>query len=175
MSDSVPVEEKKDTSAESPPLTNKKDGWLSQLIQDATEFIMRKLFFWEDDEKRLGILVRFLHHGIVFTMIAWYIILHTLVPSYFLFLVFYGAVFLIWVHHIIVRDCVLNKIEKKFIGEDKCFVDQIMEAFNIPITPESTAGLVILGSSVIFIMLSFELLARTILNVKSWMSFFMEK
>lgn len=159
---------------ESPPV-KKQEGWLSQSIQNATEFIMRKLFFWEEDDKRLGILVRFLHHGIVFTMIAWYIILHTLVPSYFLFLVFYGAMFVIWLHHIIVKDCVLNKIEKKFIGEDKCFVDQLMEAFNIPITSESTAGLVILGSSLIFIMLTFELLARTILNVQSWMSFLMEK
>lgn len=164
-----------DKSSESPPVIKKKEGWLSKIIQDSTEFIMRKLFFWEENDKRLGILVRFFHHGLVFTMVAWYIMLHTLVPSYFLFLVFYGTVFFIWLHHIIVGDCVLNKIEKKFIGDDTCFVDQLMEAFNIPITPESTSGMVILGSSLIFIMLSFELLARTILNVQSWMAFFMEK
>jgi len=168
----VPKEIGIDATTQSSP--KKSERWLPRVIQDGVEFVLRKIFFWEDDDKRVGSLIRFLHHGIIFTMVAWYVMIHTVVPSYVLFLIFYGIMFIIWFHHLLIGGCVLSRLEKKFIGDDKSFIDPIMEAFHIPITPESTEGIVILGSTGIFAMLTFELIARTILNIKSWVSFIIE-
>jgi hypothetical protein len=180
MSESdTPVLKETDAVAAAPVATEttqpkKSERWLPRVIQDGVEFVLRKIFFWEDDDKRVGSLIRFLHHGIIFTMVAWYVMIHTVVPSYTLFLIFYGIMFIIWFHHLLTGGCVLSRLEQKFIGDDKSFVDPIMEAFHIPITPESTDGVVILGSTGIFAMLTFELVARTILNIKSWVSFIIE-
>jgi hypothetical protein len=149
--------------------------WLPRVIQNTLENILRKIFFWESDDKRLGGLIRFLHHGLVYIMFAWYIVCHTFVPSYFLFVVFYIIIILVWIQHLLVGGCVLSRLERKFIGDDKSFVDPIMEAFHIPVTPQSTEGFVVLGSTGVAAMLTFELAARTILNIKSWVSLFVEK
>lgn len=152
----------------------KSERWLPRVIQDTLEGVLRKIFFWESDDKRLGSLIRFLHHGLVYIMFAWYIMCHTFVPSYFLFLVFYIIIALVWVQHLLVGGCVLSRLERKFIGDDKSFVDPIMEAFHIPVTPESTEGFVVLGSTGVLAMLTFELVARTILNIKSWFALLVE-
>jgi hypothetical protein len=163
--------EDKASSEDIPP---KKERWLPKAIQDGVEYLLKRLFFWEDDQKKIGGLIRFLHHGIIYTLVAWYIMIHTALPSYFLFLIFYAIIFIIWLHHILIGGCVLSRLEQKFIGDTSSFVDPIMEAFHIPVTSESTEGIVILGSSLILAMLTFELIARTILNISSWVSFFIE-
>jgi len=180
MSESdTPVLKETDAAAAAPVATEttqpkKSERWLPRVIQDCVEFVLRKIFFWEDDDKRIGNLIRFLHHGLVYTMFAWYMMIHTFVPSYFLFLIFYIIVAIVWIQHLLVGGCVLSRLERKFIGDEKSFVDPIMEAFHIPVTPESTEGMVLLGSSGVLVMLTFELIARTILNIKSWVSFIIE-
>jgi hypothetical protein len=155
-------------------MPHKKERWLPKAIQDGAEYILKKLFFWEDDQKKIGGLIRFLHHGIIYTLVAWYIMIHTALPSYILFLIFYTIIFAIWLHHIVIGGCVLSRLEQKFIGDNSSFVDPIMEAFHIPITSESTEGIVILGSTLILAMLTFELITRTILNISSWVTFFIQ-
>ena len=148
-----------------------KDGKKVQLIkifEDKVENIFRKVLFWENDDKRIGIFIRFLHHSIIYICFIWYIIIHTFMPSYLLFLLFYCIAGLIWLQHIIVGGCIFSKIESRLIGDKKSFVDPILDTFHIPITPESTSGIVRLGSTLGIFMLSCELMARTINGIRAW-------
>ena len=61
---------------------------LIKLAEDKVERIIRKLLFWENDDKRIGIMIRRFHHFIIYSGITCYFMIHTVIPSYFLFLVF---------------------------------------------------------------------------------------
>jgi hypothetical protein len=145
-----------------------KKNWFSQLLEDNLEKLLRFLFFWEEDPKKIGGCIRFLHHSVVYMFVIWYIVIHTFLPSFILFILFYFAFGLVWIQHVVCGDCIINRIEQKLIGDTKSFVDPILETFHIPITPESTAGIVVLGSTSVMFMLSCELLIRGITLIKNW-------
>jgi hypothetical protein len=135
------------------------------------ELILRWIFFWEQDEKRLGTLVRILHHGLMYSLGICLVLVHTIVPSYWLFLCLYGSIALIWIQHIVCGDCIVNEIEKKWIGDTKCFVEPFLEVFHMPVTDETTRGVTIMGSTLVMILLTLELTSRTILNIQYYMSY----
>lgn len=133
------------------------------------ESIVRKLFFWETDPARIGKLIRWIHHtgAIILGMLIF--LNHTIYQSYILFIGLYFFMFLIWAHHIITGGCIISKLEQRLIGDEASFIDPILEVFHIPITPESSSGLVLLTSSLIFMMLTLELMSRTISGVQGIM------
>ena len=147
-----------------------RQRWQSK-IDTIVERGIRMLFFWECDDKKLGYLVRFLHHSMIYSTIIWYIVIHTFIPSYILFLCLYGFCFLIWMHHIVSWGCCFNRIEQKLTGDNITFVGSILEIFHIPVTNESTDGVVIMSATAVMFFLTFELASRTILNVRQWISF----
>lgn len=149
---------------------NKGTKWLSKILEENLEKALRKIFFWEEDPKRIGNFIRFLHISLIYLSVIWYVLIHTFMPSYFLFLLFFIFVFLIWLQHCVCGGCLFSRIEQRLIGDTKSFVDPIMETFHIPITPESTDGVVLLGSTSLVIMLSCELILRTITNIRNYLS-----
>jgi hypothetical protein len=139
-------------------------------LENNLENLLRKIFFWENDDKRLGIIIRFLHHSSIYLFLIWYILLHTFMTSYVIFLLFYVIIGIIWIQHCIVGGCIFTRIESRLIGDKKSFVDPILETFHIPITPESTDGFVLLGSTTIMFVLSCEFAFRTINGIRNWFS-----
>ena len=83
---------------------------------------------------------------------------------------FYCFIGLIWIQHCVVGGCLFSKVERRLIGDTKSFVDPILETFHIPVTPESTEGFVVLGSTTLMFMLSCELISKTITNIRTWFS-----
>lgn len=140
-------------------------------LEKFLEYIFRKLFFWEHDDKRLGTLIRLLHHTVMYGLGISLILVHTLLPSYWLFLGLYFVTFLIWLQHILCGGCVVNRIERKFIGDNMGFVDQFLEAFHMPVTDETTRGVTIMGSTLVLFLLTLELTSRSILNMKYYLSY----
>jgi hypothetical protein len=135
------------------------------------EIFIKKILFWEDDSIRIGKIIRFLHHMIMYCLLISLILVHTVLPSYFLLCCFYTCCFCIWVHHIISGGCISSKLEQKLIGDTSSFVDPFLELFHIPITKETTVGITIMGSTLIMTMLSLELVCRTILYLRSYLRF----
>lgn len=161
----------KTSQSETPTPTPTKLHTFHKFLETNTEKALRKLFFWETDDKKLGMMIRFLHHSIVYLTLVTYIIIHTIYPSYILLVLLYGFILLVWIHHIICGGCLSSKIEQKLIGDTTSFVDPILAMFHMPITPESTIGVTIMGSTLLVTVLTFELMSRTILNIKQWLPF----
>ena len=147
----------------------KEKHWLHSLMESSTETALRWLFFWESDDKTLGKFIRFLHHGVIYAALIMYVIIHTLHPSYILLCMFWVFALLVWVQHVVTGGCIFSKIEQKLVGDTQSFVDPILAAFHMPITPETTAGIVTMGSSCVIVLLTFELICRTVLNIKAWL------
>jgi len=150
---------------------NKDTSWIQDYLLDILEPLSKKVFFWENEPVRIGKLIRFTHHSIVYFIGVLIIVSHTIYPSYFLLCFVYILCLLIWIQHITTGGCLSSKLEQKLIGDSSSFVDPILEVFNIPITPQSTSGIVVMGSTLVIFMMSLELCARTVLNIKSYFSF----
>jgi len=146
-------------------------SWFQEYLLIILEPFFKKLFFWETDPVRIGKLIRFLHHSIVYIIGISIILVHTVIPSYFLLCIVYLACLLIWIQHITTGGCLSSKLEQRLIGDKTSFVDPILEVFNIPITPQTTSGIVIMGSTLVIFMLSLELCARTVLTLNSYLRF----
>jgi hypothetical protein len=143
--------------------------WLHSLMESSTETLLRWMFFWERDDKTLGKFIRFLHHAVIYTALVVYVIIHTIHPSYILLCFFWAFALLVWVQHVVTGGCIFSKIEQKLVGDTQSFVDPILAAFHMPVTPETTSGIVTMGSSCVMVLLTFELVCRTILNIRAWL------
>ena len=139
---------------------------------DLLEKYIYKLFFWESDPVRIGKIVRFLHHLTMYLLISLYIILHTILPSYFLFFMLYCWMLFIWIHHVYTGGCIVSKLEQRLICDSISFIDPILLLFHIPITPEITSAIVIMTSSIIIFMSTLELIARTVILMPNYLRFF---
>ena len=144
--------------------------WNTYFLEILRKYIVI-LFFWESDPVRIGKIIRFLHHLIIYCTLLLYIAAHTIVPSYFLLFGLYIWIGLLWIYNILSGGCILSKLEQSLIGDTTSFVDPILEAFHMPITPETTSGVVIMGSTLVMVMLSFELSTRTIMGLRSYLRF----
>jgi hypothetical protein len=137
-------------------------------IQDILEIALRTILFWETEDARIGSLLKVGHQYFVSFIVLCYILVHTLVPSYWFMVTVWITVVSIWIQHILLGGCVLTRLEHKLTGEKTTIVDPILDLFQIPITPKSQMGITILFSTISSVFLSFELFTRTLLNIRSW-------
>ena len=153
-------------SASGPP--QDKIRQFRKQFQSFLEMVLRWIFFWETDDKRLGHLIYFLHQSSVMFTVVCYMVIHTLYPSYIILGILWIITCFVWLLHIFTGGCVLTRIEQKLTGEKNTIIDPLLEIFHIPNTKETSMGITVLLSTVFMAALSFEFLARTIINVKSW-------
>ena len=126
---------------------------------------------WEIDDKRIGSILRFFHHTFIYSLGILYIISHTLLPSYWLLLVIYLCILSIWIQHIVCGGCIVNRIERKFLKDEKSFIDPLLDLFNIPITEHTTRGITIMCSTLIVSLVGLELSCRTVFALRPYLRF----
>lgn len=136
--------------------------WLQKILEDNLEKILRIIFFWEKDDKRIGISIRFIHHFIVYTTFISYIILHIIPSHYILFLILYIMIFLMWLQHCIYGGCIFSTIESKLIGDNYSMWDSILDMFHITVTSDSINGFYILASSISLFVITCEMIEKTV-------------
>ena len=141
---------------------------LTHMMDSSLEYILRKAIFWEKDDKQIGRIIRFIHYGFMFFMTFLYILNHTFLPSYLIFVLYYCTFLLMFIHHIICGGCIWTVIENRLIGDQQCFIDPLLEIFHIPTTSEVSSGVFILLSCLFMGFLTLELILRTTLSVQQW-------
>ena len=146
-------------------------SWFQEYLLLILEPFAKKIFFWETDPIRIGKLIRVLHTNGMYLLFFSIISVHTVIPSYFLLLIVYLIWFCIWAQHILTGGCIISKLEQRLIGDKISFIDPVLEIFNIPVTPQTTTGAVVMGSTVILFMMTLELSARTVLTLNSYLRF----
>ena len=147
-----------------------KDGKKVQLIkivEDKVEKIIRKVLFWENDDKRIGMIIRRIHHFIIYSGMACYFIIHTVMPSYFIFLVMYSFWVIVWLQHLLLGGCVIGNIENTLIGDTTGFITPLFDMLNIDISLKLMDNLILLLSTLIISVLSYEFVIRTSRYMKS--------
>jgi hypothetical protein len=146
-------------------------SWFQEYLILILEPFLMKIFFWESDPIRIGKLIRVLHTNITYLLFFSIIAVHTIIPSYFLLVILYLIWFCVWAHHVLTGGCIISKIEQRLIGDKTSFIDPILEVFNIPVTPQTTTGAIVMGSTLILFMMTLELSVRTVLTLNSYLRF----
>jgi hypothetical protein len=164
-------EERKESPSPSPENTTKTqhtDQNKIGIFEHFIEFLFRKIIFWENDDKRIGTIIRFFHNAFFYAMICIYIINHTILPSYFIFITFYLICLLVWLQHMICGDCVVHLIEHRLLGDKKGVLNPFMELFDIH-SDEYNTKILVMSSTIVVGMLTFEFFTRTIFLFQHWL------
>ena len=140
---------------------------IAEAIQSGIETVIRSIIFWESDDKNIRIAIQMVRHAFFYGMILWYIYLHTFSDSYLQYVLFCFIFFLVWVHHIFFRVCLFFNMEHQVVENHVSIIDNILHIFHITPSEEVSKGVLLLISSLIMAMLSFELLSRTVGCIKS--------
>ena len=135
---------------------------LNESLTTLAESFIRKLCFWEKDDKRIGGILRFVHYCGSYFLILIYIINRTVYTSYWLLLTFYIAYLLIFIHHLICGGCIITKVEQRLLKDNQCFIDPILEIFHIPTTPDVSNHVFIMLSCFLMANLTIEMIGRTV-------------
>jgi len=135
---------------------------LNESLTCFAESFIRKLCFWEKDDKRIGGILRFAHYCGSYFLILIYIINRTVYTSYWLLLTFYVVYFLIFIHHLICGGCIITKVEQRLLKDQQSFIDPILEIFHIPITPDVSNHIFVMLSCFLMSILTIEIIGRTI-------------
>jgi hypothetical protein len=142
-----------------------KNKSFANLIETNVEYFFRALFFWEKDDKQLGKYIRFLHAVAFYVTVMWYIVIHTFVPSYILFVLLYIQLLVVWIHHIICSGCILSKIENKMLNDDSGILDVVFEIFGIKCDSKLSNAIIVMCSTLLVFLFTFELIVRAVLLI----------
>lgn len=125
-----------------------------------TEWLVHTTMFWETDNAKKGRILRAIHHASVYALFTLIIVSHTIYPAFWLQTVLLALCFVVWVHHILTRGCVVSKVEQKLLGDESSFLDPFLELYQIEANEFSKQGILTLGSSLFVALLSLEWIAR---------------
>ena len=148
-------------------LKDSKQVQLIKIVEDKVEKIIRRLLYWENDDKCIGTIIRRFHHFIIYSGITCYFMIRTVIPSYFAFLILYIFWVLVWLQHLILGGCVIGNIENTLIGDTSGFITPLFDMLNIDISLKTMDKLIFLVSTLIISVLSYEFVIRTSRYMKS--------
>ena len=143
---------------------------MNESLTNLFESFVRKLFFWEKEDRRIGGVLRFFHYCSSYFLILIYIINHTVYPSYWVLLIFYVTYFFIFIHHLICGGCIVTKVEHRLLKDQQCFIDPLLEIFHIPTTPEVSNRIFMMLSCFLMSIFTIEIIGRTIAECMKWFS-----
>ena len=89
--------------------------------------VLRRVIFWESDDKKVGMIIQLMHHAFVYGMVVWYLYLHTISDSYLQYVLFCFIFFLVWIQHLFCQACLFFNIEQKLIGDHPNIIDNILK------------------------------------------------
>ena len=127
---------------------------------DWTEWLVHRVFFWEEDDGKKGRIVRALHYAGTYILGTLIIVSHVLYPAFWLQTLLLGFCTLVWIQHVLTRGCVISKVEQRLLKDESSFIDPYLELFGIEANEKSKQGILILGSTVVVGILTLEWISR---------------
>jgi hypothetical protein len=68
--------------------------------------------------------------------------------------------------------CVWTRIEQRLIGDQRNFIDPLLELFHVPTTSDVSTPLFIMFTTMFMGIVSLEVIGQTIEHIKHWFSHF---
>jgi hypothetical protein len=127
---------------------------------DWTEWLVHRVFFWEDDDGKKGRIVRTLHHAATYILGTLIIVSHVIYPAFWLQTILLGFCTIVWIQHVLTHGCVISKVEQRLLKDEVSFLDPYLEIFGVEVNEKSKQGILIMGSTLSVGILTLEWVSR---------------
>ena len=113
-----------------------------------TEWAVKRVLFWEEDDVKRGKIVRALHSGFTYMMLLLIALSFTLIPAFWFQTILLCLSGVIWLHHILFHGCVVSKVEQRLLKDETSFLDPYLDLFGVEATERSKQGILMMLSTV---------------------------
>lgn len=131
-------------------------------MTDWCEWAVHKVMFWEKDDTRKGRILRGIHYFSAVSLILLIILSHTLFRAFWLQTLVLIVIMYAWLHHMIVGDCVVSRVEQRLMKDELGFWNVWIEFFGITPTPDMGRIVMLSISTTAFACLSLEWIANVL-------------
>ena len=115
-----------------------------------TEWAVKRVFFWEEDETKVGKLVRAVHAGFTYMMLLLIALSFTLLPAFWFQTILLCIAGAVWLQHILFHGCVFSKVEQRLLKDETSFLDPYLGLFGVEANERSKQGILMMLSTVGF-------------------------
>lgn len=119
---------------------------IRNMIEDSLEQLFRTMFFWTRDDRTLGLWISYIHIGIAAGICLFVLTYRIFRPPFWVIVTMLVFVVLLFLQHVILRTCLLSRIERRLMGEGGWFINDALCFMGIPTTRETVLGATIICS-----------------------------
>ena len=113
-----------------------------------TEWVIHRIFYWEEDNAKKGRLVRAIHTGTSYVILLMVVLSFTLLRAFWLQTILLGICGLIWLQHILFHGCVFSKVEQRLLEDETSFLDPFLELVGVEANERSKQGILMMLSTI---------------------------
>lgn len=141
---------------------------IREKIVDICEIIFRKSYSWlTKDEEGLGNIVQTLHMFGMYTLLMLIIVSNVVYPVFWFQCFVFSILFVIWIQHITLRECVITLLERRLMPNDYPVVtDGILKYLDMDTTNKNRMGVTILLTTIGVITLGLNLISRIVMTLR---------
>ena len=113
-----------------------------------TEWVIHRIFYWEEDNAKKGRLVRAIHTGTSYVILLMVVLSFTLLRAFWIQTILLGICGLIWLQHILFHVCVFSKVEQRLLEDETSFLDPFLELVGVEANERSKQGILMMLSTI---------------------------
>ena len=120
------------------------------------EQFFRTIFFWTPTDHALGLWISYVHIAMVATIGIFVLTYRIFRPPLWMIMIVLAFLLLLFIQHVLLRTCILSRIERRLMGEGGWFINAALRLFGVTPTRESVIGATILSSGFCLVILISE-------------------
>jgi hypothetical protein len=133
---------------------------LRNTIEDSLEKFFQTIFFWTNTDHELGLWISYLHLVMVAVIGIFVLTYRIFRPPFWMIMIVLAFLLLLFIQHVLLRTCILSRIEKRLTGEGGWFINAALRLFGVTPTRESVIGATVLLSGFCMTILMSEVVGQ---------------
>jgi hypothetical protein len=125
-------------------------------VEHTLEQIFRTIFFWAPTDHALGLWISYVHIAMVATIGIFVLTYRIFRPPLWMIMIVLAFLLLLFIQHVLLRTCILSRIERRLMGEGGWFINAALQQFGVTPRRESVLGATILCSGFCLVILISE-------------------
>jgi hypothetical protein len=129
---------------------------LRNTVEHSLEQFFRTIFFWAPTDHDLGLWSSYVHIAMVVIIGTFVLTYRIFRPPFWMIMIVLAFLVLLFIQHVLLRTCILSRIERRLMGEGGWFINAALRLFGVTPTRESVIGATILSSGFCLVILISE-------------------
>ena len=110
-------------------------------VEHSLEQFFRTIFFWAHTDYDLGLWISYVHIAMVAVIGIFVLTYRIFRPPFWMIVAVLAFLLLLFIQHLLLRTCILSRIERRLMGEGGWFINTALRLFGATPTRESVNGI----------------------------------